>query len=105
MIIRSVILALLLFAPLLLSAQCPDQAPVTSEALTPTIRALLMLERPAALSVEQWTKVIENPDNHQDLQIKIYQEETIDPCEFPPNDWYIMLPGRRPAEKEIHVAP
>jgi hypothetical protein len=95
---------LLLCAPAFVCAQCPDELSRNTPALTPTIRALLMLERPAAMSVEQWEKVIENPNNRQDLQIKIYKEETIDPCDLPPNDWYIILPGRRPPEKDPRVA-
>lgn len=97
---RKLLFCPLLFAPLLLSAQCPGDSTGRRELLTPTVRALLMLERPATLSVEQWEKVIENPNNWMDLQIKIYEEETIDRCDLPAADWYIILPGRRPPEKD-----
>ncbi len=104
MIKRAFLLNLFLLAPVWLCAQCPIELSRMSE-LTPTIRALLMLERPATVSVEQWAKVIENPNNRQVLQIKIYEEETIDRCELPPGDWYILLPGRRPPEKEPFAVP
>ena len=64
-----------------------------------------MLERPTTVTVAQWEKIIENPDNQQDLQIKLYEEETIDRCDLPPMDWYTILPGRRPPEKEPRLMP
>lgn len=98
---RSLFLLLALCIAASLKAQCP----LERNELTPTIRALLQLERPAALSVQQWEKVIENPDNLQDLRVKIYEEDRFGPCALPPADWYILLPGRRPPEKEVHVVP
>lgn len=105
MIIRTALFNLFLLAPMWLCAQCPAELARASEPLTPTIRALLMLERPTTMSVEQWAKIIENPDNRHDLQIKLYEEETIDRCDLPPMDWYIILPGRRPPEKDPHLVP
>ena len=78
-------------------AQCPD----TDPALTPTIRALLMLEKPAALTEEQWTKVIVNPANRLDMDIVIYEEDRFDPCELPKSWHYVLYAGRRPKEKEF----
>jgi|GEM_PF-3144159 len=100
MTMRVLVFILFIGNTVALSAQCPDGPSSGNEVLTPTIRALLMLECPAALSIPEWEKVIENPDNWQALQIKIYEEETIDRCELPPASWYILLPGRRPPEKE-----
>jgi hypothetical protein len=79
------------------AAQCPDGA----SALTPTIRALLMLERPAVITAEQWTKVIENPANRQDMPVVIYEQDRFDPCELPQGWWYVMYAGERPEEKEV----
>lgn len=81
------------------SAQCPDRA----SDLTPTIRALLMLERPEALTEEQWAKVIENPANRQDMQVVIYEQDRFDPCELPQGWWYVMYAGERPEGKEVGV--
>lgn len=97
---RALLFTLFFCASAAVSAQCPGKTQGASEVLTPTIRALLMLERPAVLSVAEWEKVIENPDNWQDLQVKIYEEESIDRCDLPPMDWYILLPGRRPPDKD-----
>ncbi|WKZ66402.1 MAG: hypothetical protein QY325_00415 [Flavobacteriales bacterium] len=81
------------------AAQCPDR----SSDLTPTIRALLMMERPAVLTAEQWTKVIENPANRQDMQVVIYEEDRFDPCELPQGWWYVMHAGVRPKVKEVGI--
>ncbi len=98
---RTLFILCLLLASVRLRAQCPP----ADQLFTPTIRALLMLERPTTVSVAQWEKIIENPDNRHDLQIKLYEEETIDRCDLPPMDWYIILPGRRPPEKDPRLLP
>jgi hypothetical protein len=82
-----------------MAAQCPHGA----RALTPTIRALLMLEKPDALSEEQWTKVIENPANRQDMPVVIYEQDRFDPCELPQGWWYVIYAGERPEEKEVFL--
>ncbi len=93
---RTLLLPLLLLVAAVTNAQCsPD-----STLLTPTLRALLTLERPATVSVEQWEKMIENPANRLDLPITIYEEDTMDTRELPKAQWYILLPGRRPPEKQ-----
>ncbi len=105
MIMRSFLFSLLLFVPLLLSAQCPGAPHSTTGELPPTLRALLMMERPATMSVEQWKKIIENPGNWIDLPVKVYEEETIDLCELPSSIWCFILPGRRPPEKDPYLLP
>jgi len=79
------------------AAQCPDGA----SDLTPTIHALRMLEKPAVLTEEQWTKVIENPANRQIMEVVIYEQDRFDPCELPQGWWYVMYAGERPEEKEV----
>ena len=85
-------------------SQATAQEGASPGELTPTLRALLMLERPATVTEEQWTRVIEQPANRLDLPITIYEEETIDLRELQKAQWYIMLPGRRPPEKQPQVA-
>jgi hypothetical protein len=104
MIARSVLPVVVLFAPLWLAAQCAGDPATSQQALSPTIRALLMLEKPATVNEEQWVKIIENPANRMDMPIMIYQEETIDLCDLPEGYWYLPLPGRRPLEKQPKLA-
>ncbi|MBL7982590.1 MAG: hypothetical protein JNL52_12360 [Flavobacteriales bacterium] len=87
------------------ATEAAAQSPAFSGELTPTIRALLMLEKPATVTEEQWVKIIDNPANRMDMPIIIYQEETIDLCDLPEGYWYLPLPGRRPLEKQPKLAP
>lgn len=85
-------------------AQCASaQCPVAASDLTPTIRALLMLEKPAVLTEEQWAKAIENPANRQDMQVVIYEEDRFNPCELPQGWWYVIYAGKRPVGKEVRI--
>jgi hypothetical protein len=98
-IIRSICVVMLACSVHCAAAQCTD---LTSD-LTPTIRALLMLEKPASLTEEQWIKVIENPANRAEMPVFIYKEDSFDPCELTQGWWYILIAGKRPAEKEVRL--